>query len=115
MKNNKFLSFLEAIKTDENKTLVNTIITGFKSCCESGMNLGGGFAATPVVGQMMSSVPHNISDADLPVEPNVGDGDDEVMDSAVRQNAVDDIKELLERIKTPEGAAILDQILKGEI
>lgn len=36
MKSKKFLSFLEAIKTDENKTLVDTVITGFNSCFEAG-------------------------------------------------------------------------------
>ena len=36
MKNNKFLSFLEAIKTDENKALVETVVKGFNTCFEAG-------------------------------------------------------------------------------
>jgi len=120
MKNNdKFIKFLEAIKTDENKALVNTVIQGFNSCCENGMFFGGVSPVKASTG-MINNIPGSkvklddvdVSDAELPVEPNVGY---ENSDDTLRKQSIDDIMKLVEFIKKdPRGAEILKEIVEKE-
>jgi len=116
-KNEKFLSFLEAIKTDENATLVDNVITGFSACYENEMYSG--MAPTNAVMPMPNNIPRSnanvdltdidVEDAELPIEPNIGDED-------VKEQAAGDIMKIVDFLKNdPRGAALLKEILEKEI
>ena len=111
----KFLGFLEAIKTDKNATLIENVANGFKACCENG---GISFVApAKAVGGIASNIPHSeapeldleeidAEDAELPEEPNIGD-------EGVAGQATADIMRLVEFLKSdPKGIAILKDILE---
>jgi len=120
MKNNeKFLVFLEAVKTDENAALIDIVIKGFNTCYENKMysDMAPMNAIMPMQNNIPSSnIPRSntnidltdidVEDAELPEEPNIGDQD-------VRTQATGDIMKIVDFLKNdPRGAAILKEILE---
>ena len=117
----KFVNFLEAIKTDENAKLIENVSKGFNACCEAGglnipLTVVGGQSGMP----MSSNLPRtkapalDVDEEQVPeidpeglprIEDATADDKDQLKQEIFKLLANPDFKDIVKEMLIKEGAA----------
>lgn len=124
----KFMNFLESIKTEENSKLIENVVKGFNACLEYGPErtfIGGATAAMPMTVNIPSRVREYTPEAEPEVEveeEELTDPDPESVVAAMgnpenRDVAMKIAQDIRELIKNPEIMEMLKEEMRkmGEI